>query len=45
MDRRKRDTGTESLTEAEKGLASDSFKRSCFNWGIGRETYTAPLFG
>lgn len=39
----KEDTGTESLTEAEKGLASDSFKRSCFNWGIGRELYTAPF--
>ena len=39
----KEDTGTESNTEAEKGLASDSFKRACFNWGIGRELYTAPL--
>ena len=29
----KEDTGTESNTEAEKGLASDSFKRACFNWG------------
>lgn len=38
----KEDTGTESFTEAEKGLASDSFKRACFNWGIGRELYTAP---
>lgn len=38
----KEDTGTESYTEAEKGLASDSFKRACFNWGIGRELYTAP---
>ncbi len=38
----KEDTGTESRTEAEKGLASDSFKRACFNWGIGRELYTAP---
>lgn len=40
---RKEDTGTESNTEAEKGLASDSFKRACFNWGIGRELYTAPF--
>lgn len=40
---RKEDTGTESQTEAEKGLASDSFKRACFNWGIGRELYTAPF--
>lgn len=38
----KEDTGTESKTEAAKGLASDSFKRACFNWGIGRELYTAP---
>ena len=38
----KEDTGTESNTEAEKGLASDSFKRACFNWGIGRELYTGP---
>ena len=38
----KEDTGTESRTEKEKGLASDSFKRACFNWGIGRELYTAP---
>ena len=39
----KEDTGTESNTEAEKGLASDSFKRACFNWVIGRELYTAPF--
>lgn len=38
----KEDTGKESFSEAEKGLASDSFKRACFNWGIGRELYTAP---
>lgn len=38
----KEDTGTESNTEKEKGLASDSFKRACFNWGIGRELYTTP---
>lgn len=38
----KEDTGTESNTEAEKGLASDSFKRACVNVGIGRELYTAP---
>ena len=38
----KEDTGTESFTEAEKGLASDSFKRACVNWGIGRELYSAP---
>ena len=39
----KEDTGTESYTEKEKGIASDSFKRACFNWGIGRELYTAPI--
>ncbi len=39
----KEDTGTESNTEKEKGLASDSFKRACFNWGVGRELYTAPV--
>lgn len=39
----KEDTGTQSNTEAQKGLASDSFKRACFNWGIGRELYDYPL--
>lgn len=39
----KQDVGTESNTEKEKGQASDSFKRACFNWGIGRELYTSPF--
>lgn len=39
----KEDVGVESNTEAEKGQASDSFKRACFNVGIGRELYTAPF--
>lgn len=39
----KQDVGKESYTEKEKGVASDSFKRACFNWGIGRELYTAPF--
>lgn len=39
----KEDVGVESNTEAEKGQASDAFKRACFNWGIGRELYTAPF--
>ena len=39
----KQDVGKESNTEKEKGQASDSFKRACFNWGIGRELYTAPF--
>lgn len=38
----KEDCGVESNTEKEKGEASDSFKRACVNWGIGRELYTAP---
>ena len=38
----KSDCGAESLTDKEKGESSDSFKRACFNWGIGRELYTAP---
>lgn len=37
------DAGSESYTEKEKGEASDSFKRACVNWGIGRELYTAPF--
>lgn len=37
------DAGAESYTEKEKGEASDSFKRACVNWGIGRELYTAPF--
>ena len=39
----KQDVGTESYTEKEKGQASDAFKRACFNFGIGRELYTAPF--
>jgi hypothetical protein len=37
------DVGTESNTEKEKGQASDAFKRAGFNWGIGRELYSAPF--
>lgn len=39
----KDDCGVESNAEKEKGEASDSFKRACVNWGIGRELYTAPF--
>lgn len=39
----KEDVGVESYSEKEKGQASDSFKRACVNWGIGRELYTAPF--
>lgn len=37
------DAGTESDTEAEKGRASDAFKRAGFKHGIGRELYSAPF--
>lgn len=40
---KKQDVGVESFSEAEKGRASDAFKRACFNVGIGRELYTAPI--
>lgn len=39
----KQDVGVESFSDSEKGRASDSFKRACFNLGIGRELYTAPF--
>lgn len=39
----KTDCGTESNTEAEKGEASDAFKRAGTRWGIGRELYTGPI--
>ena len=39
----KQDVGTMGYAEKEKSQASDSFKRACFNWGIGRELYTAPF--
>ncbi len=39
----KQDVGTESYSEKEKGQASDSFKRACVNWGIGRELYASPF--
>lgn len=37
------DAGSEGNYEKGKSQASDSFKRACFNWGIGRELYTSPL--
>lgn len=37
------DVGTPSNTEAAKGQASDSFKRACFNLGIGIELYDYPV--
>lgn len=39
----KEDVGVESMAEKAKGEASDSFKRACFNWGIGRELYDYPV--
>ena len=39
----KDDAGAPSNMEAEKGEASDAFKRACFKWGIGVELYTAPF--
>lgn len=37
------DCGVESNASAEKGEASDAFKRAGFRWGIGRELYSAPF--
>ena len=39
----KQDVGTNGEQQKEKSQASDSFKRACFNWGIGRELYSAPF--
>lgn len=39
----RQDVGVESNTEKTKGQASDAFKRAGFNFGIGRELYTAPF--
>lgn len=39
----KQDVGTVSYSEKEKGQASDSFKRACFNWGLGRELIHCPV--
>lgn len=39
----KDDAGAPSNMEAEKGEASDAFKRACFKWGIGVELYSAPF--
>lgn len=40
---RKQSNGSPSNMEAEKGRASDAFKRAGFMLGIGRELYTAPF--
>ena len=31
------------LVDVAAHTGSDSFKRACFNWGIGRELYSAPF--
>ncbi len=38
----KEDCGSK-LYRKGKGRSIDSFKRAGFNWGIGRELYTAPF--
>lgn len=37
------DCGSESNMEAEKGEASDAFKRAGFKWGLGTELYSSPF--
>lgn len=39
----KDDAGAETEVEREKGEASDSFKRACVLWGIGRCLYNSPF--
>lgn len=39
----KEDVETPSFSELVKGAVSDSFKRCCTNWGIGRSLYSAPF--
>lgn len=41
----KQDIGTESTAEKEKGQASDSFKRACFNWGLAENCIQPRLSG
>jgi hypothetical protein len=37
------DAGVESNTEAQKGEASDAFKRACVKWGIGAFLYDMDM--
>lgn len=37
------DTGSETQVEADKGEVSDSFKRACVKWGIGRFLYDMDI--
>lgn len=38
----KEGAGSAGNFEPEKSAESDSFKRACFAWGLGRDLYTAP---
>lgn len=38
----KDDAGSAGNIEEEKSTASDSFKRACSKWGLGRELYYSP---
>ena len=38
----KSDVGSESNIEGSKGESSDSFKRACVKWGVGRFLYSIP---
>lgn len=40
----KQDVGTTSYSEKEKGQASDSFKRACFNWGAWKGAVYCPVY-
>ena len=37
------DCGVESNQDAEKGQASDAFKRACVKWGVGRFLYSLGI--
>ena len=39
------DTGSEANFEKEKSIVSDSFKRACVKWGIGRDLYKTKKAG
>ena len=39
------DTGTEANFEKDKSIVSDSFKRACVKWGIGRDLYRIKAGG
>ena len=39
----KGDAGAPSNMEAQKGEASDAFKRACYRWNLGRALYNSPF--